>query len=103
MDTIPDSRPLTNAEDRGLRLTLTVNAGIRAASIVAEQIRAMLESKRFGGKGEHASASVTISIGVAEARPGDTITSLMGRADAALYHAKATGRNRVCDEASVAA
>ncbi|MFP5221080.1 MAG: diguanylate cyclase [Acidobacteriota bacterium] len=39
----------------------------------------------------------TVSIGVAEFnRQEDTIDSLMRRADIALYHAKETGRNRVC-------
>jgi len=37
---------------------------------------------------------VTISIGVAEAVPGETPQSLVARADAALYRAKAAGRDR---------
>lgn len=36
---------------------------------------------------------VTLSIGLAEAREGDTVNSLIERADAALYAAKAAGRN----------
>ena len=38
---------------------------------------------------------VTCSIGVAEWEPGDTIDTLLRRADAALYEAKRAGRNRV--------
>jgi diguanylate cyclase (GGDEF)-like protein len=38
---------------------------------------------------------VTCSIGAAEWEPGDTIDTLLRRADAALYEAKRTGRNRV--------
>ncbi|HJV87648.1 MAG TPA: diguanylate cyclase [Noviherbaspirillum sp.] len=39
----------------------------------------------------------TVSIGLASrARPDDTIDSMLGRADAALYEAKNTGRNRIC-------
>lgn len=41
---------------------------------------------------------LTLSIGLAWQRPGDSITSLVERADAAMYAAKAAGRNRVCDE-----
>ena len=38
---------------------------------------------------------VTISIGVAKAQPGDSIASLLQRADTALYAAKHAGRDRV--------
>ena len=42
---------------------------------------------------------VTISLGVAVLRPGETATSLLERADTCMYHAKRTGRNRtVSDE-----
>jgi len=37
----------------------------------------------------------TVSIGVATLAPGETLAELMARADAALYVAKADGRNRV--------
>jgi diguanylate cyclase (GGDEF)-like protein len=41
------------------------------------------------------SFGITMSGGVAIARAGDTIESLLGAADAALYRAKDTGRNRI--------
>ena len=39
--------------------------------------------------------AVTVSIGFAHWRGGETATSLLGRADAALYASKRSGRNRV--------
>ena len=38
---------------------------------------------------------MTVSIGFAHWRGGETATSLLGRADAALYASKRSGRNRV--------
>jgi len=38
---------------------------------------------------------VTVSIGVTAFQPGDTLKCFIDRADKALYHAKATGRNKV--------
>jgi PleD family two-component response regulator len=38
---------------------------------------------------------VTISVGLAELKPDDTLDALLGRADRALYRAKEAGRNRV--------
>jgi len=42
--------------------------------------------------------SVTVSAGVAEVLPGDTISKVLARADAALYAAKSAGRNQTCLE-----
>jgi predicted signal transduction protein with EAL and GGDEF domain len=39
--------------------------------------------------------SVTVSIGVASYQQGDTVESLVDRADRAMYVAKSSGRNRV--------
>jgi diguanylate cyclase (GGDEF)-like protein len=53
-----------------------------------------------------ATIRLTVSIGVAMARDTDrTIEQALARADAALYEAKGTGRNRVvsCDEVEVVA
>jgi diguanylate cyclase (GGDEF)-like protein/PAS domain S-box-containing protein len=41
---------------------------------------------------------ITVSIGVTEARAGDTADTLVARADALMYGAKEAGRNRVADD-----
>ena len=46
--------------------------------------------------------AVTISIGVAQRRPGETGTCLLGRADEALYVSKRAGRNRVTNAEKMA-
>ncbi len=38
---------------------------------------------------------LTVSAGVAEAAPGEALDDLLKRVDAAMYEAKASGRNRV--------
>jgi diguanylate cyclase (GGDEF)-like protein len=61
-----------------------------AAAGVAEQLRASIaESPLLDGR------QVTVSIGVGELQPGESLDSWMKHADDALYAAKKTGRNRV--------
>jgi diguanylate cyclase (GGDEF)-like protein len=43
---------------------------------------------------EHPERTITMSIGIAEIRAGDTEISLIGRADRAMYKAKSNGRDR---------
>lgn len=42
--------------------------------------------------------SFTISIGITVYQPGDTVKSIVERADQALYLAKRTGKNKVCTD-----
>jgi diguanylate cyclase len=61
-----------------------------AASGLAERCRQALRQHHVEGLG-----SVTASFGVASYELGDTLESLVSRADEALYAAKANGRDRV--------
>lgn len=60
---------------------------------VAERLRARVDDEPLDLDGRTVHA--TLSLGVTEARPEDGVETLIGRADAALYRAKHSGRNRV--------
>ncbi len=60
---------------------------------LAEKVRAAVEVHTFPDL--PGNVTVTISGGVAEAHAGVTHDTILGRADQALYRAKAEGRNRV--------
>ena len=72
------------------------------AARVAEQIRKQLEAKQWviGRSGERV-GTMTASFGLASLRQGEAGASLIQRADAMLYKAKAKGRNRVETDSSV--
>lgn len=73
------------------------NATPQAARTLAERMRHAVETLRIDiGKAQP--LSVTISIGLTHHRtpPANGISQSLGIADAALYRAKAEGRNRVC-------
>jgi diguanylate cyclase len=72
---------------------------LKGATQVAEQVRKAVQSRELVKRstGENL-GRVTISIGVAAFRADDTATTIVERADAALYVAKRTGRNRVATE-----
>ena len=59
----------------------------------AECLRETIGELAIGA--ENKTIRITCSIGAAEWEPGDTIDSLLRRADIALYEAKRSGRNRV--------
>jgi two-component system cell cycle response regulator len=76
-------------------------ASIEAAGRVAERIRRHVGGAPFRVSAGTEQLAVTISIGVAESLgAGDTPDALLKRADACLYEAKASGRNRVVARAA---
>lgn len=75
-------------------LLICANLNLATAGKVADRIRQSIASTDIAIRGQ--SLSVTISGGVAEYVPGEDMTSLIGRADRALYEAKESGRNLVC-------
>ncbi|MCG5511945.1 diguanylate cyclase [Ectothiorhodospira shaposhnikovii] len=69
------------------------DSDIQSAMEAAERIRADVAAHAFSHGGE-----VTLSAGVAQWQPGESLVRLMERADKALYRAKQEGRNRACPE-----
>ncbi len=63
---------------------------------LGEKIRQQTEQSRFDHEG--AQLRITTSIGLAELHPADALDQLIARADRALYRAKQTGRNRLCED-----
>ena len=67
----------------------------RAAERIREQIGAIDTGRWFTGRGLSVSLGVTVS-----AAMGDSASDMLRRADAALYDAKQSGRNRVAVRAA---
>lgn len=66
------------------------NTPLEGALVLAEKLRGGIESQTMPGTGP-----VTASFGVAQHVPEEGMHVLLARADAALYEAKAGGRNQV--------
>ncbi len=68
-------------------------ADVARAKLVAERIREMVDAQSFTY--EDKKLNLSLSIGVAQYRPGHSVADFVNEADKALYEAKAHGRNRV--------
>jgi diguanylate cyclase (GGDEF)-like protein len=73
-------------------IVLLPGAPLPKALEIAERLRHAVEDAPLV---EAPRVAVTVSIGVAACRPGETGPGLLARADAAAYAAKRAGRNRV--------
>ncbi len=79
---------------------LLANADLDTAIKVAERVRTKVMGREMKRRstGENL-GTITVSIGVATYRTNEDPRNLIKRADACLYEAKATGRNKTCSEA----
>jgi diguanylate cyclase (GGDEF)-like protein len=69
-------------------------SGVFTAAAVAERVRAAFEIT--GAEISNHAMGATVSVGAAGARKSDcSLVAMLSQADAALYRAKTTGRNRV--------
>lgn len=73
---------------------LLADADIAAAERVMDRIRTNLAATQISVAGGGA-FTLSVSIGLAQYQAGESIDDMLRRADAALYEAKRTGRNRV--------
>lgn len=72
------------------------------AVTLAEQIRKAVASKKIVKRSTGETlGSITLSIGVAQYNPAESIETALNRADACMYAAKNAGRNRVVSERDV--
>lgn len=70
------------------------HCGANEAASLAEKLRALIAGWEFTDVG-----CVTVSCGLAEYQPPETLDSWLKRADDALYAAKSSGRNLLCQAA----
>jgi len=72
-----------------------LDAAVMAANVIRRQVSAKkIVNRRTGAT----LGQITLSIGVAQFRPGEPASELVHRADEALYVAKSTGRDKVASE-----
>ena len=72
--------------------------------VVCERVRELVSSKQIRNRNTGESmGNITLSLGVALYRPGDSSTDMIQRADAGLYFAKQHGRNQTVIETQLEA
>jgi len=78
-------------------LVATPEAPLEVAHGIAERLRRAAEEQLLTA-GDGTPIRFTISVGIAQLKGGESIEQLISRADAAMYEAKSSGRNRVRSE-----
>ncbi|MDH4261481.1 MAG: GGDEF domain-containing protein [Spirochaetia bacterium] len=68
------------------------NLKINEVLVLAEDLRTLIDKSEFGSQKD---IKITVSIGVAQYRFGDTLTDLMRKSNKALHLAKINGHNQV--------
>lgn len=77
-------------------VVLLPDTSIEGARVVAEKIRATIERSRIRRTDNNEEiARITVSLGVASYRPGESASEFIERVDTALYASKHQGRNLV--------
>jgi len=77
------------------------STGIEEARIIAEKVRATVESKRLLRKSTNEDlGNITVSLGVSQYRDSESVECLIERCDTNLYKSKQTGRNRITVDAA---
>ncbi|MFI8582005.1 sensor domain-containing diguanylate cyclase [Ectopseudomonas khazarica] len=77
-------------------ILLLKNTDRQAAHDLAEKLRQQCAEQRYAIAEQ--TLQVTASLGLSQWQPGESLHSLLGRTDRALYRAKQSGRDRVCVE-----
>ena len=77
-------------------ILLLKDTSLEQARELGEKIRLLTEQSRFHYNGTE--LRVTTSIGLAQLHADDALEALIARTDRALYRAKQSGRNRLCEE-----
>lgn len=71
---------------------LTPNTDLKHGKILAENLRKFIAAAQLGSVPD---VKITVSVGVAQYKKGDNLTTIQKKSDQALYEAKKSGRNCV--------
>lgn len=78
---------------------LLSETSLDTALVVAEKVRTAIVGSQFHDKGTP--VAIAVSCGIAAIQPEDTLEAMFQRADAALYKAKHSGKNRCVSEKEI--